>query len=242
MRGPATVGLGWSSPVDSTPSRGDARPLLRDVAFEHLRTRIVDGTYAPGTFLSEREVARTLEMSKTPIRVAFERLAEQGFVAISPQRGVVVREMAAAEVAEHYDLRIALETFVVRRLAEDGLPGPHRGLLESNLREQERAVEGEVDIQAFMAADAAFHLLLAEALGNQEILQVMSHRRDRMRRVVESIHQRDPRVPTTSAREHAQILGAVLAGDADAAARAVEAHLENGKRFLLLGGAYGRTG
>lgn len=223
----------------SAPGTPAPRLLLRDRAFEHIRTAIIDGSYPPGSFLSERELARSLEMSKTPIRVAFERLAEQGLVTISPQRGVVVREMSAKEVADHYDLRIALETFVARRLAARGVLGEEHDALAENLREQEELVSGDVDIRGFMRADAAFHLLLAGALGNEEILRTMTQQRDRVRRVVESIYQKDHRVPPVSVREHRAILEAVLAGDAEAAAAAAECHLDNGRRFLLMGGTYG---
>lgn len=225
----------------SSPTPDSARALLRDVAFDHIRTSIIDGTYAPGSFLSERDLARTLDMSKTPIRVAFERLAEQGLVSIAPQRGVVVREMTGTEISEHYELRMALESFVARRLAEQGIDGNRQREIEENLRRQEELVHGEVDIQGFMQADSDFHLLLVEALGNGEIQRTMSHQRDRVRRVVENIFQRDHRVPPMSVREHRAILTEILAGDAVAAAQAAEHHLENGRRFLLLGGTYGET-
>lgn len=227
------------STTGTTGTEGVAQPLLRDVAFERIREGILDGTYPPGSFLSERELARTLEMSKTPVRVAFERLAEQGLVTISPQRGVVVKEMTAGEIAELYDLRTALETFTLRRLASTSLPATVREELDENLRAQDEAVSGEVDLDAFMAADIAFHLTFVHALGNAEIERIMNHQRDRSRRVIERIYRRDSRAPVSSVAEHRAIHEAVLAGDGEAAARAVERHLDHGKRFLLLGGIYG---
>ena len=60
------------------------RPLLKDRAFDHIKALILNGTYQPGQFISERELSAELEMSKTPIRAALERLEEQGFVVRTP--------------------------------------------------------------------------------------------------------------------------------------------------------------
>jgi len=219
--------------------KGGGRALLRDVAYDHVRDRILDGSSPPGTFLSEREVAGELQMSKTPVRVAFERLAEQGLVTIAPQRGVIVAGMDSTQIVDHYDLRVALETFVVRRLSERQLHAWAQAQLQANLAHQVKLVTGQVDIVGFTQADADFHLILASALGNGEILQIMNRQRDRVRHVVDSIFRRDPRVPPMSCAEHSAIAEAVLDRDAERAAELMTVHLENGQRFLLLGGTYG---
>ena len=56
-------------------------------------------------------------MSKTPVKAALERLESEGFITISPQRGVVVRQFAIHEIADQYEMRVALETYTVRTLA-----------------------------------------------------------------------------------------------------------------------------
>jgi DNA-binding GntR family transcriptional regulator len=218
---------------------GSSRRLMKDVAYDHIRERIVDGTFLAGTFISEKDVSAELGMSKTPIRAAFERLAEQGFVTISPQRGVIVRDFSPREIADHYDVRIALERFIVRELA-GRLTTDQQDRLLANLEEQESEVRGDVDIQGFTQSDAAFHVMLAAFLGNDEIERVMIYQRHRVQRVVESIFKRDPTVPRCSYEEHRGIADAIFTGDAEAAQQLVERHLQNGKRFLLMGGKYGQ--
>ena len=64
-------------PAATPPSR------LQSRAYSELRRLIVSGEFPPGTFLSERQLAQQLEMSKTPVHVALERLEAEGFVSIS---------------------------------------------------------------------------------------------------------------------------------------------------------------
>ena len=90
---------------------------LQSRAYAELRRLITSGEFPPGSFLSERQLAAQLGMSKTPVHVALERLEADGFVTISAQQGVVVRGLGVEDIVDHYELREAVESWVVRRLA-----------------------------------------------------------------------------------------------------------------------------
>lgn len=215
------------------------RPLLKDRAFDHIKALILDGTYQPGQFISERELSAELEMSKTPIRAALERLEEQGFVTIAPQRGVIVRDLTPREIADHYDFRMALESWIMRSMA-GRLPATTVTALEDNLRQQHAQTEGDVvDLPGFTQADANFHHLITASTGNTEFERAMQRQWDKLQRLVESIAFRDANVPRRSCAEHQAIFDALMAGDGDLAAQLVIEHLEHGKKFMLLGGSYG---
>ena len=92
------------------------RGLLKDEAYDRIKQLIQTQVFKPGTFLSERELAARLGMSKTPVRSALERLQTEGFVQIAPQQGAVVREPSLHEIVDMIDFRIALEPYVLRRL------------------------------------------------------------------------------------------------------------------------------
>jgi len=207
-------------------------PLLKEQAFSAVKGLIVDGTLPPGTFVSEGELAATLKMSKTPIRSALERLAELGFISISPQRGIVVREMSIREVTDHYDIRMALESFVLRHVA-GRLTSAQLEALHDSIHRQRAAVDTR-DIAAYTDADGEFHLMTCEFFDNEQILRVMRHQRDKLSLVVERIHRRDLGRMAVSMREHESILAALESGDGDHAARLVIAHLASGKHFLTV--------
>lgn len=208
-----------------------SRGLLKDKAYKEIKQLILDWTFKPGTFLSERQLAQRLGMSKTPVRSALERLEHEGFVTISPQQGIVVREFSLEEIVDLFDIRIALETFVVKQLSGRLTP-EFRARLEENLEDQLKTAQ-TVDVVAATQLDADFHILLCEALGNQEILRTMLHLRDKLYRVVYRILNHDPKRTATSYEEHRAIASAVIAGQGDHAAGLIVKHLEWGKHALI---------
>ena len=215
----------------ATPRQPDARVLLKDVALEQLKRLILDGTLKPGRFVSERELSGMLSMSKTPIRGALERLAAEGFVEILPQRGIMVLEMSLQEMVDHYDLRQALETFVVARLA-GRLDREQLDQLHAELQRQATCVQKR-DARGYIVADGDFHQRLCVFEGNQQIIDVMQLQRDKLSRVGEQISRRDPERMRISAAEHAGIVAALEEGNGPLAAQRVAEHLEDGKRFLI---------
>ncbi|MDP6702599.1 MAG: GntR family transcriptional regulator, partial [Candidatus Latescibacteria bacterium] len=163
--------------------RQSAHALLKDQAYENLKRLILEEVFSPGTCLSERQLAARLDMSKTPIRSALARLEAEGFVALPPQQqGIVVREPSLREVVDLFDIRIALEGFVVQSVA--GRLNPEQiGQLRAQLEPQAQAVQAG-DVAEYTRLDADFHLLLCELLANREILQVMRGGWDKLYRVV----------------------------------------------------------
>lgn len=219
--------------ISKSPSGGGGeRTLLKERAYEELRRLITRGELAPGTFLSERGLAARFGMSKTPVRSAIERLESEGFVSVSPQQGVVVRELSLRGVIDHFDIRIAIETFVVQRVAGKLLP-EQISHLRVNLSEQARCAESHL-VERSVELDADFHLSLCAFLGNQEITRVMWRQRDKLNQVVTTILRRNVERLATSYKEHAAITQAVIDGDGAQAARYLEAHLNFGKRVLTL--------
>jgi DNA-binding GntR family transcriptional regulator len=216
-------------------------PALKDQAFAALRALILNGDLEAGSFISERQMVKRLGMSKTPIRVAFERLARDGFVEILPQRGVRVRGLSDDEVIDHYDLRIALETWVVRRAAERRTPAAVAAL-EERIAAQERLRRkvgraakrtDAADVTTYIDEDAQFHATLATLAGNAEVERVLVNQRERLARIVAQHIRNDPPLLISSIAEHREILEGVAAGDGERAAQAMELHLERGKAALL---------
>tara|TARA_R110002072_G_scaffold145460_1_gene291946 strand:+ start:93615 stop:94328 length:714 start_codon:yes stop_codon:yes gene_type:complete len=209
----------------------DARVLLKDRAYSELKQLIQDVTFKPGAFLSERQLAGQLGMSKTPVKAALERLEMEGFIAVSPQQGIVVRELSVHEVADQFEIRVALESHVLRSIA-GRLTDKQAAFLTASIRQQKQAAKRR-DVAQLVARDAEFHMLFCEFHGNREITRVMSQLREKIHRVIGRVFQQLPERLGSSCDEHAAIVDAVLAGDADLAARRMEEHLDYGRQFLL---------
>jgi len=211
--------------------RPAVRPTLANRAYDDLKALFQDGTYAPGDFLTEGELARRLRMSKTPVRTALTRLEMDGFVTVSPQQGIVVREPSIHEVIDLFDIRIALETFVVRRLAGN-LTTEQVTRLRVNLDLQGRAVKDH-DNETATRLDTEFHLMLCEFLDNREITQAMERLRGKLHRIILGIQRKSPERMVDGWREHEAIAESVTQGRGEQAAQRVVQHLEWGKKFLV---------
>ena len=205
--------------------------LLKEQAYEALKELIVSGELPPGTFLSERGLAARLGMSKTPIRTALERLENERFIIISPQQGIIVRGLSLSEINDHYDLRVALETFVVSRLA-GRLADIQADALQANLATTALAASAG-DKTHFMSLDTEFHLMLCEFFGNQEILRVMEHQRDKFMRVIMPLIERHTERLQQTLTEHAAVVEAIRTGDGSLAATRLAEHLNNGRKLLV---------
>ncbi len=205
--------------------------LLKEQAYQQLKQMLVDGTYVPGTFLSERRLAEQLGMSKTPVRAALERVEAEGYITVSPQQGIVVRELSLRAIKEHYEIRMALETHIVRSLAGSLTPDQVDSL-SRNLDAQLVTLR-ENDIMTHVAHDRDFHLLLATCLDNQEILRVMQRQQERAFRVTSQISMRHPERIQESYEEHLGIFESIRDGEGDRAAARMQHHLETGRRFIL---------
>ena len=208
-----------------------SRLLLKDKAYAELKRRITEGHLAPGRFLAERGLAEELGMSKTPVRAAVGRLEMEGFLAVSPQQGIVVREPSFREITDHFDVRIALEAFVAQQLA-GRLPEGLQASLRHILAEQRRHADA-AGAEPYAAADAAFHRLLGEALGNGEMARLLGRQLDKLRRTIVQVLREDPARMRASTDEHARILDALAAGDGAGAAELMREHLNYAKSYLI---------
>ena len=205
--------------------------LLKDQAFQQIKSLITTGEFPPGTFLSENMLAMRLGMSKTPVRSAIERLEAAGFVAVSPQQGILVTGLSLDEIIDHFEIRTALETFTMRRLA--GRLSPDQvARLHTNLEAQRVTAEAG-DMVRYRQLDPEFHQLFCECLGNAEITTAMERLRDKLDRIITRVIQARPERMLSSYREHLAILEALVAGDAELAAARMEEHLEWGRQSLV---------
>jgi len=204
---------------------------MKKQAYTALKRFLVSRSVVPGTFLSERQLAKQLGMSSTPVRAALERLEAEGFIAISPQQGIVVRELSVQEIINHYEFREVLESYAVRKLAGH-LTAEQVARLRANLDAQRSSLEAE-DLERNVELDTEFHALFCEFLGNEQFIRTILQLRDKIHRAIVSIARRDRSRMVESYQEHLGIAEAVIAGEADRAATLLVEHLEAGRLCIL---------
>lgn len=220
----------------TTPSSTKAdkapRELFKNIAYDELRARFDNRLYPPGTFLSERQLADELGMSKTPVKAALERLELEGFITVSPQSGIVVRELSLDEITQMYEIRVALEGYVLRSLA-GRLSKEQLAKWELNLQKYAAVGRGSESLRNAVLLDAEFHLLPSQFLGNKLIINTMQQFSVQMFQVINRVFSRLPSRVSQSLIEHREIVQAVRQGKGDKARELGENHLRVGHEVLV---------
>jgi DNA-binding GntR family transcriptional regulator len=205
-------------------------PALRQTAAitvaNELRRRIMTGALAGGVQLRQENLARELGVSRIPVREALKQLEAEGFVTLISHRGAVVSVLSIDEIAELFDLRNQLESWLL------GLSIPR--MREADLAEAEQALHAMIAtaaIEDWGALNWAFHRALYQASARNEtlkILQVIHSRIDRYVRMQISLTTGQEKAH----HEHKLILDYCRARDTTRALRVLHQHIEDVKLAL----------
>jgi DNA-binding GntR family transcriptional regulator len=198
---------------------------LAEQAYEATRQLIFDFELMPGDRFSEAELAERIEVSRTPMRQALQRLQQEGFVQVFPKLGWQVAPLDFDTFDELYDLRVLIECHATRVLCE-AEQRPLLAQLNSVWLVPVAEREGEAD--RVRQLDEGFHAQLVRASGNREMVRVHQEITDRIRIVRRLDFTKPARVEATY-QEHAKILRAVTQRRADEAQRLLKAHIEQSK-------------
>ncbi|MBP7914751.1 MAG: GntR family transcriptional regulator [Vitreoscilla sp.] len=143
-----------------------------------LRKLIIDGHYPAGTRLAEIPVANALGVSRTPVRLAFRTLQQEGLLQTVGKRGIVVRAFSEHDVQCALEVRGALEGLAARRLAERGMPGAVCATLQGCLDEGARLLAKghltEDDIGRWSQLNDVFHRSIVESTESSVIADAIA--------------------------------------------------------------------
>lgn len=143
-----------------------------------LRQLIIEGRYPPGTRLAEIPVAEALGVSRTPVRLAFRTLAQEGLLETVGKRGLVVRAFTETDVLCAVEVRGALEGLAARRVAEAGAPAALLARLIECLDDGEVVLaSGKLssrDVDRWSALNRRFHEAIVESAGSRVIADAIA--------------------------------------------------------------------
>jgi DNA-binding GntR family transcriptional regulator len=131
-----------------------------------LREWLITARLAPGEFLSEADLAARCKTSRTPIREACSRLAQDKWLSLIRRKGYLVNPISVRDIVELYEYRKLLECFAAEKVAQSATPDEVAEL--KSILMAETAANSE--LRDILAANARFHLRLAELAGNQRVI------------------------------------------------------------------------
>ena len=228
-RAPLKVVAAQASAVRVLPAAGAAAgPNTTQRIVDSVTTAIVERRLMPGTKLAEQQIADLFGVSRTVVRQALNQLSRDRLVTLTPARGACVAQPSLEEARQVFEVRKLIESAMVRQLCAVATEA-QLAALRAHLRSEAEAVS-RTDVTGRTRLLADFHVLLARALGNEVLAQLLADLLSRCSLIAlmyQSSHSAEH-----SAEEHVAIVDAIARRDARAAARLMDSHLGNVERNL----------
>ncbi len=203
-----------------------ARGFERDRAYRKLLDYILSDGFDAEAALSERKLAETFALGRTPVREALKRLNREGLIEVHPARGTFVRQLTRREIEEMYETRMGLEGMAAYLAAERG-PTEAFAAFRENFQ---RMIDSpsSFDLADIHQSGQDFHVEVMRAARNDYLMEIYETIRMRHEITLRLPRIYDPDWVLESTVEHREILLAIEAGQGDRARSLLCAHLAKG--------------
>lgn len=195
---------------------------LTELVTEHLRAEIVSGALDFGAALSEATIAQRLDVSRTPVREAFQRLEIEGLVRSEPQRGTFVFSTSKAELTSLCDVRNVLETGAVHLSIKHDKAALIKRLSSVVRRMEKERAAGNVP--AYLQLDSLYHQALIDSAANAYLDQAYQTIAPRMSALRNRLGAH-PELIEKSFREHCEIRDLIETDEIDKALEVLGLHI-----------------
>jgi DNA-binding GntR family transcriptional regulator len=202
--------------------------LLADIAFAQIEEMIITRKLPPGSMISESQLATGMEMGRTPVREALQRLRQIGFVEMLPRRGTLVAGVDIRQQLELLEVRRPLEELVVRMAALRSTPEERTNL--RRLAQQMVAAAERGDMEAWIRTGGEIHDAEVRSTHNSMLITSMLPIHAQSRRFWYH-HIVQNRAYVEGAQLHSNVLTAIADGDGDRAAAAAHGLMQFIERF-----------
>lgn len=203
----------------TNPPRG-SRGLIRDQVYEELKKQILTLQLKPGQFISEKEAIDMLGVSRTPIREAFVRLAQEELIETIPQKGSFVSLIKLGYVEEARFVREQLESAVVR-LACDRLDNEQIFHLENIIAHQKLCIQ-EKNYPKIFELDEQFHQMIFDGCGMSRTSELLRQFGTHLYRIRQLRLTLDWQIIVS---QHQNIVDAIKKRNPDEAEQAMRTHM-----------------
>jgi len=205
----------------NTPKIKLERTFVREEAYTLLRNWIVEGKFEPGKKLRDKELAEELGVSRTPIREALLRLENEGLVQTKPNSSTIVAPIDLHKAFYLYSIVWSLERLALEQ-ALPSLTEEHIALMTKLNKTLSKAIKNN-DIFLAFQADYDFHWVYVELSGNNELQQILTTIKQKLRRI--DLHYfKQTKDAHLSVKEHESILSALKKRDLSLALDAIESN------------------
>ena len=202
------------------------KQTLSDKAYFYLRDLIVSGDVKGGELLTEKKIGEKLNMSRTPVKRALTRLEQEGYLKSVDGVGNIVRELSVKDLADIYELRIALEKIAIKS-SINNISDMEISKLENDLKdilEKKQNLES-ISNEYLIRKDEEIHMLILENSTNDYIKGIYSNIKSQIDRYQQEAYtSTDTTVESTEF--HLEILDAIKRKNFEETTKILEEHLK----------------
>jgi DNA-binding GntR family transcriptional regulator len=195
---------------------------LEKMAYDAIKEAILTFRFKPGESLVENDLARQLNISKTPVRESMSRLEREGFIVKIPYKGYYVTEISRQSMLDIFEIRATLEGLAARRAA---LNFNNQDVEKARqLIEEHRQAALTNNITLASQLNRQFHVLIIERSENERLIQILNNLEDHLRRYRTLSNFQSGRLEK-SVTEHQLILEIFIQRDAQKAEALARQHI-----------------
>ena len=203
---------------------------LRELVYLELKRRILTGEIDAHTRLMEIDLAEKMNVSRTPIREAIRKLANEGLVVIEPRHGAYVSEISIKDLEDVFEVRetlggLAASIAAVKATDED------KAALQKLLRLGELAMKND-DKDEMVEYDVKLHNYIVQCSGNKTLMQMVKQAQELSMRFRYVYYESQSKYMVQPI-EHKKIVDAIVAGDSEAARKAAAYHINTLRKFVV---------
>ena len=203
---------------------------LKDRVYQNIKFQIIRGTLKPGARLPEEELSKAMNISRAPIREAFNRLEKEGFVTIIPRKGTAVSNITAQIIEDIFEIRETLESLAVKKsIGKISIEKLEKvGESFKNFINKFSNVENCIQ---YLALDKKFHDLLSQNCGNKKLIELLANLQEQIHWLRNISLKRI--TFAGSVKEHLAIIEALKKNGEELIIKVLLQHLERAKESSL---------
>ena len=203
-----------------------------DIAIEHIRSNIINGTIRVNEKVSMREIAKELNISRTPIREAIRKLESEGLIELLPRRGFIIKKYSSKKIEEIYEVRRVLETYAIRLACKNIGEKDIEKLKKLNHDLTLTFKEKRQNLMKLKKINEEFHFAIFKASHNETVCEIIQNLWERISGLFIHIFK-NPIQGKTTFQEHENIIRALEKKDINKAIFMLEKHLKINKEILM---------
>jgi DNA-binding GntR family transcriptional regulator len=204
---------------------------LKDLVYLELKHKILTGEIVSQTRLMEIDLSEKMNVSRTPIREAIKRLADDGLVKVEPRRGAYVANISIKDMLDVFEVREDMEGFVAK-LAAKRITGEEKEQLKEIAAEYEEAIEKADDKERIIELDEKFHNFIVKCSGNETLRELVNYVQELSLRF-RYLYYDDFSLYESTAEQHNRIMEAINSGRENDARVEADAHVKALKEFVF---------